>query len=149
MAPLKFLSLCTDWIPTAIYAAVRRVGRKEFVNGEFNAAEKLARIIVTAAHAFLFGHAIIICRNKKLRIAFKADYTELTQGNIYAASIIAGIKRTGKCFTYKVRQRILVDIAGRAIACIYKLEIKYDGVNSLYYSYGTVGALKDAGSSVG
>ena len=61
-----FLRFSINWISTAVYAAKCSVGRKEFIHREFNAAEELAGIVITAAYALFFRYTVIIGRNKQL-----------------------------------------------------------------------------------
>lgn len=68
-------------------AAIRRIGgagREEFVYGELDLTEELARIFFAAAadtDAFLSGQAVVVYGNEKLGVTFQADDGELSQGN--------------------------------------------------------------------
>ena len=63
-------------------AFLNGVGREKLLNGEADATEHRAGIILACTNALFFGHAVIICGNEKLSVADKTNDRELAERHI-------------------------------------------------------------------
>ena len=111
------------------------IGREELVDGELDMAEDLAGIILAAAAvagALLFRHTIVVDRNEKLGIALQADEGELAKGDIEPLALAAEAQLAAEAGADAGRHVGELAVAGTALAGIYQLQAKDQGINGLH-----------------
>lgn len=143
LAPMGFF-LPPAGLQQAAVVLVRlhAVRREELVDGEVDAAEHRARIVLGRALARFVRHAVVVRRDEQLRVALKPDDRKLPQRHVqllaaagqreFLAHGIEDLLRDGA--------RLLLGLHGAA--AVHQLHVQSDRVDGFYYPHQIGKAIK-------
>lgn len=119
-------------------------GGEELVDRELEVIENIARILLFATatcRAITFRQADVICRHKKLDVAFEADDGELTDGDVQTTHIFAQNDICTEQLTNAIRHFRDLTAAAALETRLYDLRVENDRVDNFDYGSRLVAAL--------
>lgn len=138
--PRKEGLLAAVMLQVAEIVAVNVIGGEELVDGEFDAAEQLAGVVVRRSDALFVGQAEVDDRHNKLGVALQADNGELAERAEYPLFFAAGDDLIFKAAADMLRyvDEVIAAMA-TALTGLNQLHIQADRINDFHHGCGQIG----------
>jgi hypothetical protein len=118
--------------------ALQCVGREELVDGEMDPGEELAGILLVGSDALLIRHAVVVGRDKQLRVALQLDDGELAEGDKDAAAGEVDEQLAGEALGNEAGDLENAGIALVVVADIDELHPEDDGIDGFDNGHGEI-----------